>query len=78
MIEKLSLTYCLQAGPTKPLSRDEHLILKLSLGHPGFEFLKRRASPVLAGGLSLEVMETVGMCLSHLLSEVRPLAWEKL
>lgn len=25
MIEKLSLTYCLQAGPTKPLPRDEHL-----------------------------------------------------
>lgn len=53
MIEKLSLTYCLQAGPMKPFPRDEHLILKSSLGHPGFEFLREAKSLANLGWSSL-------------------------
>lgn len=79
MAEKLSVTHCLQTGPSEPLLRDRHLIFKSSLGHPGFELLREAKSLTSLGSLSLslEVMGTVGMCLSCLPSEVGPLTWEK-
>lgn len=79
VLGKLSLTHCFQAGPSKPLLRDDHLALKSSPSHPGFEALREaNASPISAGDLSLEATETLGLCLRHLPYEVGSLAWKKL
>lgn len=40
VVGKLSLTHCFQAGPSKPLLRDDHLALKSSPSHPVFEALR--------------------------------------
>lgn len=53
MIGKLSLTHCFQAGPSKPLLRDDQLALKSSLSHPGFEVLREANTLTYLGWRSL-------------------------
>lgn len=38
VVEKLSLTHCVLAGPLKPLLRDEHFTLKSSLVLQGLSY----------------------------------------